>query len=461
MLQVSRKVGEFAADRDGAVAVVFAVCLTLLCGFGALAVDLGVAFSVKSKMQSELDAAVLAGAASLENDGLRLERANAFLNHGIKKHKLEATIIGKSMAVEPNTKGIRGEVTVRLKTFLAGVIGHSTLDVKVKSTAARAPATTVLDVAMCIDATGSMQPTINAVKNNALNFYSDLNQKIENKGLEPFSAVRIRPIFFRDYGGNYRYDVASGGSVDKYPNGWVQRPAGDSRNFGDDVPMRASADFYNLVNQASNYSGFVAPEVESGGGDDPESGLECLNEAIDSRWTKVGDMVQTKDGLKPANEVYSVVAVWTDQDTHAPSFSRSLLNASYPPSSKMPRDYAGLAGKWNSEAKIPQQNKLLAMFIPSSRTTGGWAPITAWSRYTYAGSLTDGTGMMIDKIVDAIASIKSKTAIARLTNDDNPQGAQSSPSQPMTTAPGTVIGSTGGGGSGGMPSLTGGGGPAQ
>ncbi len=420
MYRISKDVGAFRTDSDGAVAIVFALCLTLICGVGALAIDFGIAFSVKSKMQAELDAAVLAGAASLENDGQRLARANAFLEHGIKKHKLDATIVGKSMIVDPNTKGIRGEVTVRLKTFLAGVIGHDTLDVKVKSTAARAPATTVLDVAMCIDATGSMQPTINAVKNNALNFYGDLNQKIENKGLEPFSVVRIRPIFFRDYGGNYRYQVDSGGFVDKYPNGWVSRPAGNSRNLGDDVSMRASADFYNLVNQASDFSGFVAPEIESGGGDDPESGLECLNEAMDSRWTKVGDQVQTKDGQKPANEVYSVIAIWTDQDTHEPSFSRSLLNASYPPSSKMPRDYAGLAGKWNSEAKIPQQNKMLAMFIPSSRTMGGWQPITAWNRYTYAGSLTDGTGMMIDKIVDAIAKIKSKTAVARLVEQRNP-----------------------------------------
>ena len=63
---------------------------------------------------------------------------------------------------------------------------------------------------------------------------------------------------------------------------------------------------------------------------------------------------------------------------------------------------------------------MLAMFIPSSRTMGGWQPITAWNRYTYAGSLTDGTGMMIDKIVDAIAKIKSKTAVARLVEQRNP-----------------------------------------
>ena len=38
-----------------------------------------------------------------------------------------------------------------------------------------------VDMVFCIDATASMRPVINTVKNNALNFYHDVTAAIERK----------------------------------------------------------------------------------------------------------------------------------------------------------------------------------------------------------------------------------------------------------------------------------------
>lgn len=54
-----------AFDESGATAVVIAIILTVLCGFGALAFDIGHVVMVKAELQRTADAAALAGAMGL------------------------------------------------------------------------------------------------------------------------------------------------------------------------------------------------------------------------------------------------------------------------------------------------------------------------------------------------------------------------------------------------------------
>ncbi len=54
-----------ALDESGAVAIVFALIITTLCGFVALAVDVGHLFWVRAELQRTADAAALAGATGL------------------------------------------------------------------------------------------------------------------------------------------------------------------------------------------------------------------------------------------------------------------------------------------------------------------------------------------------------------------------------------------------------------
>ena len=55
---------------------------------------------------------------------------------------------------------------------------------------------------MCIDATGSMSQTLNAVKTNASNFEANLNAELTKRGVRKFDLMRVRVIYYRDYGGN-------------------------------------------------------------------------------------------------------------------------------------------------------------------------------------------------------------------------------------------------------------------
>jgi hypothetical protein len=170
-----------------------------------------------------------------------------------------------------------------------------------------------------------------------------------------------------------------------------------------------------MIDQAYDYNTFVAGEVESGGGDFPESGNECLNEAMSSNWTRVGSKVKTNSGDQNAVAVFSVVALWTDDNAHPPGYAPSLDNPNYPPASRMPRTYAGMQAKWKDESVIPQANKLLAFFTPVSAPDSGYLPIKSWDRFLQAGTLTDGTRQMVDKLADAVAQIAGGLGNLRIT----------------------------------------------
>ena len=56
----------------------------------------------------------------------------------------------------------------------------------------------MVDIVMCIDATGSMTPTLDAVKANALLFDQNLKDAIQRRGRQ-IDSIRVRPVYFRDF----------------------------------------------------------------------------------------------------------------------------------------------------------------------------------------------------------------------------------------------------------------------
>ena len=74
----------------------------------------------------------------------------------------------------------------------------------------------VIDIVMCIDATGSMQNTLTAVKNKAMAFNGDLREEL---GVGPQSEkvkIRVRPIFYRDWEEGRTYQNAIADYEDDY-----------------------------------------------------------------------------------------------------------------------------------------------------------------------------------------------------------------------------------------------------
>jgi hypothetical protein len=398
----------------------------MLVGVAGLAIDYARAIDSHTKLQALADSAALAGASDgaseLED---RVTYAKNFLKAaGPQKSNLSAKVTGVDVTGDAATNTVVVKITASQDLALLKILGFPGTDVSATASASSGRGARVLDVAMCIDATGSMQPILDAVTNEALNFANNLNQQLANQSLPPVDSIHVRPIFFRDFGGNNptgrgrisgSYTVASGGNVDKFPNGTQWRAAGDGRNYGDDVPMRAAPGFFDLYDQATDFRDFVLPEVESGGGDYPESGLECLNEAMDSPWTRTGDIVKTANGPKPATDVMSLIVVWTDEDAQPPGFATSLLNPSYPIASKMPRDYTGLEAKWLDSSVIPQEHKMLAMFGPESGYTDGWDPIMAWNNFLTVGSLRNGTTDLVGRLATVVGGMMPANRSAALT----------------------------------------------
>ncbi|MEK8170923.1 vWA domain-containing protein [Streptomyces sp. M19] len=109
-----------------------------------------------------------------------------------------------------------------------------------------------VDIVMCVDITGSMNPVLDAVKESSLQFHQRLGAIMASKSKE-ISQLRLKVIAFRDFGDN--------------PANAIEQ-----------------TDFLKLPEQSAEYERFVRGLRASGGGDIPESGLEALALAVNSPW---------------------------------------------------------------------------------------------------------------------------------------------------------------------------------
>lgn len=177
-----------------------------------------------------------------------------------------------------------------------------------------------VDIVMCIDCTGSMGDLLDTVKNNALKFYPDLCKRCEEKGKE-ISELRIRAIAFRDFGCDSDDAVADTG-------------------------------FLDIPDEESDFKSFVTGLRPTGGGDEPENGLEALAMAIDSDWTTGGDKRR------------HVVVVWSDASTHP--LGVGCENPTYP--QNMPSDFDELTDWLEDEqsGKMRKSAKRLVIFAPDA-----------------------------------------------------------------------------------------------
>jgi Flp pilus assembly protein TadG len=392
----------FLANTKANVSLIFGLSIIPITLIAGGAIDYAGRSGDTAMLQATADAAVLAGSLDGIPDAQRGDRVREYIKKNSDPEivkNIEKIAFKYDSATGAGTLSIKAQLPASFMT----IAGVKSWEVEIKASAiARPTVPRVLDVAMCIDVTGSMTPTINSVKNRALTFESDVNAELDRRKLPRFDSVRVRVYAYRDYGGNYRYNSSDGWLVDKYPNGWVQRPANVWTNLGDDVPMQTSA-YFTLPKDASAFQSFVGSLAANGGGDYPESGLECVNEALNANWIKKGDVLAGSP--LPVYAAYPMIIVWTDIDAQPPSHARSLSNPNYPPASIMPRDYAGLLAKWNNPSRLDQKNKRLITFMPSSSSTPNWNPLRSWSNYYSGGLLSAGNTNMVNKVVDAIQTL--------------------------------------------------------
>ncbi len=180
-----------------------------------------------------------------------------------------------------------------------------------------------VDMVFCIDATGSMEDTsgsqnkiINMVKKNAINFYTDFNHIMTEKG-KKVRQLRVRVIAFRDYLADGQYAMMV-------------------------------TDFFHLPQQATEFEACINSIHADGGGDIPEDGLEALAYAIKSKWTT--------EGAKKRQ----VIVVWTDAGTHDLGYGKK---SKYYPQG-MPKDLNELSEWWDDPDLMKPNERRLVLFAP-------------------------------------------------------------------------------------------------
>lgn len=114
-----------------------------------------------------------------------------------------------------------------------------------------------VDIVLCIDATSSMGPCIENVRNNAKMFYKNLTDKLKSEYQSEVSSFRVQVIVFRD--------------------------------FECDSDAIIKSEFFELPSDTLRFEKFLNGIVPMGGGDYKESGIEAIYTAVNTSWCAVKD----------------------------------------------------------------------------------------------------------------------------------------------------------------------------
>jgi hypothetical protein len=215
-----------------------------------------------------------------------------------------------------------------------------------------------VDIVLCIDATGSMGPVIEDVKENAIKFYQDLSESMADKN-KAIDHLRLKVIVYRDF-------------------------------FADGKASFKESTFFSLPTQSTEFSQFVSYIQADGGGDIPESGLEAVAVAIQSPWNKEG------------NKRRQVIVVWTDAPAHELEKGAREKPENYPVG--IPTNFDDLTDRWEGQEYVSASGKRLILYAPDAYP---WTNIANnWNNSIhYASQAGHGLSEVEYKtIIDAIAN---------------------------------------------------------
>ena len=191
-----------AHHQCGQILILLAISLTVLVGFVGLAIDSGLAYGVKAKLESAVDAATIAGARALaegSDDTARIaaarKAAKDYFSANFPTNFLGATPVALTDAMIDATHEATGywKITVTgtasLPVTFLGFTGIQTLTVKASGQSIRRD----LDIILVLDTSGSLASpsgTFPALKAAAVNFVSKFNAGTngDRVGLVSFAA---------------------------------------------------------------------------------------------------------------------------------------------------------------------------------------------------------------------------------------------------------------------------------
>jgi Flp pilus assembly protein TadG len=202
--KLARRKAQRPQEERGQVIVLVVVMLIVLLGFAALVVDVGYAYYAHRSLQSSADAAALAGAQELPNQGAAEAVARAYSSSpGNKNAKgnlndVTTTVTTKCIVSLGGCDPMNAVVVLEsapTKTFFAGLLGIDTFTVKAKATAAmRGGTPKPAHVMIVLDRTGSMGTACTAggtkldcAKNGIYAFLGAMDPAYDKVGLVAFA----------------------------------------------------------------------------------------------------------------------------------------------------------------------------------------------------------------------------------------------------------------------------------
>jgi hypothetical protein len=215
-----------------------------------------------------------------------------------------------------------------------------------------------VDIVFCIDVTGSMHGILDTVKEKALKFYPDLQSELVSKD-KHVETLRLKVIAFRDF-------------------------------YADGSAALSQSDFLPIPQKVEEFNSFIHSLKPSGGGDEPENGLEAIGIAIKSPWNKEGDRQR------------HIVVVWSDASTHPLEKATVSRPSDYP--NDMPSNFNDLTDWWEGQSYMNTSSKRLIIFTPDSNA---WTDIaTHWENTVHYPSKAGG----------GLSDIDYKTILGAIVN---------------------------------------------
>ena len=182
--RLSEHIRNFGGNREGNIAMIFALCSLPVVGIMGAAVDYSRANAVKSDLQSALDATSLMVSKSAPNltaSELQTAATNYF-NALFKSGEAGTTTITATYDSTKSTVKVDGVTSVDTK--LLGVLGANFKNLPVNASASVSWGSSRLRVALALDNTGSMAYSnkMTALKTAAKNLVTQLQSAAQNPG---------------------------------------------------------------------------------------------------------------------------------------------------------------------------------------------------------------------------------------------------------------------------------------
>lgn len=128
----------FSRDREGSVAVSFAVCLFLVLGITGLAIDQSIGLSTRTSLQAALDSAVLAATKELsDGSGWDVAQAKGTATFNANIKDLPNAAVALENSGTPGDFKVSGTASAPWSRYFTHIIDSTNITINVSSVAAQ------------------------------------------------------------------------------------------------------------------------------------------------------------------------------------------------------------------------------------------------------------------------------------------------------------------------------------